>query len=215
MDRYVSIVIPILTLILGWFLNEAHARFQRRSEDKQNIGRALVELLDIRHRLNSLLAVPDLLTPLSGISAEQLQPIVAIAMQRFYPATVNVHEIYERGVAAVSRYDPLLAYRLRSKDAVHQVLGQFFAFQDPTIFRDPNRLRDWGALIRKLAQSVIPLLEEACVLLAKEHGWTTVRAVRKTLRSIPDSAPLDDLVKFVRAQLEGLNVEQGRSTSAE
>jgi len=48
---------PVLSLILGWLLNELGQLFRLRREERKAFGRAIADLLEIRHELKAFSVV--------------------------------------------------------------------------------------------------------------------------------------------------------------
>lgn len=175
--------LPIATLVigalLGWILNQLGQWFVSRRERRRAVARVLSDLLEIRHRL---LAVPRTLEEIS--KHVQLPPqahfVLAAVLGNLLPAG-KLAERYNESVNLVASDDPILGFRLRSRDVVFFVLDQLRL----VAASDPAATAAWPELESRLMEQVIPNLEEVIRHPALRHGWRTYFKARRSIRARP------------------------------
>jgi hypothetical protein len=111
---------------------------------------------------------------------------------------------YNDSVTALAGIDPILAYRLRSKDCVGPLLHQLGALAvqapatNPAEAAQREKLLSWLDEVLEKQRYGLPDLAEACLLVARKHGWRTKRATRKTLQR-QDNVPTQEIADAMRA----------------
>jgi len=181
--------LPLVGVGAGWMLNQFGQWFVFRRDERKAIGKALADLLDIRHRLLSMSRVVDMLSQRFGMPTEA-KPYIRAAFEQFFPADAELAKRYSESVALVAATDPVLGYRLRSKDMVSPLLNQLRAIALAT---GPEAGTLFTKLESELMRHIEPQFEELIRLLARRHGWRTwwqVRGVSEKPLEIPE-----DLIK--------------------
>src|ERR1039458_10177399 len=90
-------------LIVGFGLNELSSVIRTSREDRRTIGKALAELLEVRHHLKILpLAIESLKTSLPGPIAAHDEFMLRKCLWFFLPNTEGLQIRYEDAVSAVA-----------------------------------------------------------------------------------------------------------------
>jgi hypothetical protein len=172
MDGITTALISLATLALGWFLNWLARQFQLRRDRRAVIGRALSNLLELRHRIMAVetalgaarkyLTVPDVHVPILRSMFEQL-----------FPEDEQLVARYEGAIDQLSETDPVTAFEFRSKS----FLSEFFTrWRRMAISQGPPP-PELEVIERQLRQFMIPKLNESVIALARLHGRSTRRKV--------------------------------------
>ena len=169
---------PVLTLVLGWALNEVGSLARLRREDRRAAGPVLTDLLDIRHNLLAFDAYSKELAahfPMSAQAQVQLQNLILALM----PDPPNLVERYEQAVSTLARVDPIAAFRLRGQTTIGPALTQLRSLaaskQTDSEF--------WLGLVEpQMLALLMPHLEELILDVAWAHGWTTWWRAQRRLK---------------------------------
>lgn len=187
--------LPLIGVAVGWVLNQLGQWFVFRREERKAIGKALADLLDIRHRLIGMTKAVDALSHRFGIPAEA-KPFMRTVFEQFFPPDADLGKRYNESVALVAAVDPVLGFRLRSQDTVSPMLHQLRAM---ALANGP----EGGLFIAKLESELMshfdPHLERLIRLLAKQHSWVTwwrVDGLLKKPLELPDGF-LDALAEAI------------------
>ncbi|MEN6426348.1 MAG: hypothetical protein ABFE13_13360 [Phycisphaerales bacterium] len=173
----------VATLLIGWSLKELSDKLRLRREERKPFARAIADLLEMRHRLLSVS------TALAEIKKHlPIAPDAEVALRTFFhsvfPQAEDLQRRYNEAVSLVAGVDPILAFRLRSKD-------EFLPFMQRLrpLLTAANSPRPFVVEIDdKLSRSFIEDLEELTMELAKAHGMVSWWRIRKRL-SKPQSLP--------------------------
>jgi hypothetical protein len=176
--------LPLAGVALGWGLNQGGQWLIFRRDERKAIGRALADLLEIRHRL---LAIPKAVEAMSaklGMPTGAQAPM-KVAFGVLFPSDQGLTKRYEEAVNLVAGTNPILAYRLRSQDLIGPFLHQIraLALQD-----GPQSVTMFATVEDHLYRQLTPHLERLIRELAKQHGWRTWRETSRRLTE-PFEAP--------------------------
>jgi hypothetical protein len=165
---------PVLTLVAGWFLNELSYLVRLRREERKPFAKAIADLLEIRHRIRGASAA------IAEVKKHFLVPADAeLAVRRFLQdfilQTEPLRERYNEAVDLIASVDPILAFRLRSKDEFPSYLQKLRPLLD-----NDNQMKAFVTQIEdKLSSAFVDHLEESMMELAKAHGVNTWWRLRK------------------------------------
>jgi len=161
--------LPLAGVAVGWGLNQCGQWFVFRRDERKAIGRALADLLEVRHRLLAIPKALEAMTSRLGMSADAQAPLRVI-FGALFPRDEGLTKRYEESVNLVAGTNPILAYRLRSQDMVGPFLQQLraLAAQD-----GPQSIALFGTVEDHLLRQLNPHLERLIRELAKRHGWRT------------------------------------------
>jgi len=189
----VTMVGTLLGLVAGFGLNELSYFVRARRDDRRTIGKALAELLAVRHLLRSLpLAVEILKRTVPGVIAAHEEVILRRVLRTFIPSPEGMQERYEEAVSAVSAFLPVLAFDLRFRDLVGPFLERLHC---ATPMDDPNAAPFYLRMEDEIVGLAIPKLEELIQELANLHGRRTAKEVRTLL--IKPVEPLQEIEDFL------------------
>lgn len=114
-------VIPLVGVIIGWFLNGISQLLRLRREDRRAIGRALADLMEIRHNLLGVKKISEELIRRFNIPPQD-QIVFRNLLDSILPNLESLHKRYEENVNTIASTEPLLGFRLRSKDSLAPAL---------------------------------------------------------------------------------------------
>jgi len=184
-------VLPVLALVIGWFLKASDQRLARGRRRKRLINIALSELLDIRHHLTTELetfrtAMQQLPSP------DMVRVAVFEELQQFAGRLAPTQSAYAGAVRTIAGFDPLLAFRLRGLAKL------------PSVVQDQTRQAKIAGIDQNLAIATavdfmafsVGQVEEGIRLLAWRRGLLTWVRVRRHLSARMGSIP--DLDRFVQ-----------------
>ncbi len=192
-----TFVISVVTLLVGWLLNEASHRRREISSDKRAISRAIADLLEVRNRTLFLNAYLDEVAKRFKIPNEA-QLIMIALLDNLLPNTESLQKRYNDSIDAVASADPVLGFRLRSKDE----LPNYLKTLRQLVSQDPNSARLYPQFEAQLMDLIKSPMDEAILELAKVHGWRTRRKVKTFLNEpIVDKEQLDQFLSKLQAMV--------------
>jgi len=201
-----DIIESSLLILLGAVLSSIAFLWKTRTERKKLIATALSDLLEIRHYALGCEVVLKEVEAKIAIPAEA-KPILMEVLNSVLPIGDQIHSRYDSAISELSKLDPLLAFRMRSKNSVPNSIHlahQCFA-QAGIKAQAPDALP-------LLQSKIAPLLNDAVEELAKHHSLYTYWRVRRIVRN--DDALPAEFSKFldvVTAQLGDFKKQEGTS----
>lgn len=191
-------VTTIFSVILGAGIAGAGTLWQARIDRKKALAMALADLLETRHRLITFQTMIEELKKHFQVNDEQIS-IIRNLMSQILPQDPDLHERYSKSVRIIAGVDPLLAYRMRSKDMVSDLMDNI------NLMTTQNGIPAQG--ISKFEESlrsfVIPLLDEALLELAQEHSSKLHKDVKKVLNA-PKPPELQQWIEEMKRQIESI-----------
>jgi hypothetical protein len=204
-----EIFIPIGALLIGWFLNEISQYFRRKKEDKKGLARAITELLDIRHqmlarhiiapKIGEKLGLPQNVSRLFG------EQIVKIFLGDF----LNIEELskrYNEAVNTISYVDPILSFRLRSKELMQSLIEKVDKVEENAASNQQISQQDHDKISEMKTEFMkqgLEVLDNTLIELAWLHSWKTWRGVKKLVKRNEDKVLetlLSDLIQKLNLQ---------------
>ena len=170
--------LPLAGVAVGWGLNQCGQWFVFRRDERQPIGRALTDLLEVRHRLLAIPKAVELMAAKLKLPADAHAPLKMV-LGALFPPDEGLAKRYEESVSLVSGMNPILGFRLRSQDVVGPLLQRLrtMAVQDsPQTVTMFSKMEDY--LVRQLSPHLELLIQE----LAWEHGWRTWWKTKERLK---------------------------------
>lgn len=116
-----TIILPLLTGLVGWLLNEVSHRRREVSADRRAISKALADLLEIRHQTVAMKSLFDTLTHRLNLP-QSIWSFIFPFLESFWPNSDGLHKRYNDTVDSVASANPMLGFRLRSKDELTRYL---------------------------------------------------------------------------------------------
>jgi len=204
----------LIGLIVGFGLNELSFVIRSSREDRRTIGKALADLMEIRHHLKTLpLAIESLKASLPGPITAYDELMLRKAIWFFLPNTDGLQKRYEDAVSAVAGEFPMLAFDLRSKDAIGPLIGRLRG----TLPIDPKDAQLWLKIEDEVVRLSIPKLNDLILELAKLHSRETAKDVDGILKK-PFEKPTE-LIQFFgdnfAAAIAAAQASQGNSGAPE
>lgn len=168
--------IPILAVVIGWWLNELSQSLRVRRSARGALGRAIVDLLELRLRL---IAQHYSLPMVSGGRA--VDPVHEAEAKAFLasvlPSMEHLTARYEEAMHTVAEADPALAYDMRSKDQLPQHFERLRSAGKEIGF-PPAAIARMEVFLVKIG---IDDLGDTTLKLARRHSWITWWRVRHRL----------------------------------
>jgi hypothetical protein len=180
-----NLVWPLITLIIGWLLGEAGHRRRELSNDRRAIAKALADLLEVRYQTIGFKAFMDGFAERFKIPKQQI-PIVLNYIKEILPNTDNLQTRYNDAVDAIAAANPILGFRLRSRDEITKYISALrrLSATDPTA---SLAFQDIEAFVLDAAKAP---MDEIILDLAREHGFRTHWKLKRRL-SKPAYDPKD------------------------
>ena len=194
-----EIFISIGALLIGWFLNEISQYFRRKKEDKKGLARAITELLDIRHqmlaryiiapKIGEKLGLPENVSKVFG------EQIVKIFLSEF----LNTEEIsrrYNEAVNTISNVDPILGFRLRSKELIQNLIVKVETVQENVTANNQISEQDLDQISemkKGFLREGLEVLGDTLIELGWLHSWKTWRGLKKIIKRNDDKV-LEELL---------------------
>jgi hypothetical protein len=167
----------------GWLLNEV-GHLRRKSDlQREPLGRALADLLEIRHYLRGVDLMITEVRRRASITREELGQL-RTAIQQFIPKDPGLPSRYDAALIAIAAYRPVLAFRLRSKEHMPTMFTTIRTLLPSDVAS--SEAQDY--LDTFLDELGIGTLNEAIIDVAWEHGLDTWWSIRRRLKK-PDTLP--------------------------
>jgi hypothetical protein len=170
--------LPLAGVAVGWGLNQCGQWFVFRRDERKVIGRALTDLLEVRHRLLAIPKAVELMTVKLNLPADANAPL-KMALGALFPPDERLANRYDESVSLVSGLNPILGFRLRSQDIVGPLLQRLraVALQD-----NPQNVAMFSKMEDHLIHHLSPHLELLILELAWGHGWRTWWRTRERMK---------------------------------
>ena len=172
----IEIILPIITLIIGLFLNELSYIFRSSRENKKEIGLVISFLLDIRHQLNALKIISNELKKYIPNTPE-LEIQIRNILGNFFPQSDDFNVKFNESINAVSKFNPLLGFRLRSKD---QFIPTMQKLRNLSL-TDKSSTLLYNEMDNILSLKYVETIEEMLIELSKVHSIKTWFLIKKNL----------------------------------
>jgi hypothetical protein len=192
--EWMGVLVPIASLIAGWFLNEMSKKFQSSRERKALIGRALSNLLELHHQIRTVETSFQFLVNRFALPAEAEADVRQLLQQIIQQSDPYVAR-YEEAVSQLSENDPITAFRLNTSAQIPRFLTLMRTMVSVDGAPDENTL-----LAEKHLRGIfVPLLERAIMELAQLHGRSTHKQVQQKLAA-PTEFPEELNLLFQKLQ---------------
>jgi len=223
--------ISLLGIVLSALMGSYGYLYKAKAEQKRNSRRVLYVLLEIRLSILKSLIKPEtakdkyleyLISRIKSLGAdvnsadmpenftiaieEHIGNVIQASMKDIESELKNE---YEEALSAMAPENPVLAYSLRSKEAIEQVLGHTESYLDTTrknlsdldaeawVLKALNKILDETK--QQVEVDIIQMLNEDVKKLATVCGATERKAVKKIIEkqsSIHNFLNFDDLDRF-------------------
>jgi hypothetical protein len=172
-----SFLLAVGSVALGWLLSELSQVLRARGERKRALGRALTELLELRHYLRAIDVVFSEIRKRWPIPASELHKGLQY-FDRVLPPDPGLPSRLDRAISDIAAIHPLLAFSLRSKERIPFFLARLRAVRLPQL-ADNATLVEIDQLVRT---SVTGALEASIRSLAWRRGILSWLSIRRHLR---------------------------------
>jgi hypothetical protein len=199
-----QIIAPLVGVIVGGVITGLGGHLRARKERKRVIGMALAELLEVRHKLIANERVIKELMSFGEVGLGAI-PSLRTQFESFFPVDAQLDERYNTAISLLAGIDPVLAFKMRSKNDLPRFLSQLRSKAANEKF-DLEVLESLEILLRR---TLTPNITKAVQQLARRHSIETAYKVKNLLKQSEQSLPED--VQFF-GQLKQLLVD---STVAE
>jgi hypothetical protein len=198
----------LLGTVVGWGLNQWSQLVSLKRDRRKALGRTLSDLLEIRHLV---LALPRAMKLLSSIVP--LPPEAELHVKTFFsdwliPTGDNLAKRYDESVSVMAETNPVLSFRLRSKDLFLPWLDQLRRL---TI---QHGGKDAAAIMMEIESSITAeyrkVLEELIGDVACRYRWRTGAEVKKLLARPELELPAGIEEKLKETLLRAQNSQQGK-----
>lgn len=183
-------------LIIGWGLSTLTHYFLSREERRKAISRALSDLFEIRHQFvgfERIMAEFKKIIPAEIMTADaeiQFRASLAQQLPNLFPQwqtmSQQLSERFNESVTLIAAIDPILGYRLRSKDLVQQVTG----FLNSIFAQNAQAAELWGEMNQVISESLTKELDTYIRDLAWKLGpltrWRVANVLTKE-QDVPDA----------------------------
>lgn len=184
-----SIILSLLALFVGWLLNEVSHRWRKASIYRRAISKALADLLEIRHQIKTMEHIFHILNHRLKLPQSNWASIYPF-IENIWPDSNDIHKRYNDAVNLISSVNPILGFRLRSKDELTPLLKRS---RQQLLSQDPSAATVWPQFESTLIDWVKPHLDEMILELAKAHGWRTWWKIREDLKRPEDQKKMDEI----------------------
>lgn len=186
MFESLSIWLPALIGgIVGLLVGQLSQWFALRRQHKDAIGKALSDVLEIRHQMLGIPLVIEYLTKGFSIPPES-QGQLRVALDRVLPTDTDLSTRFGEAVTLVAARNPLLAFRLRSKDTAQPLLSTVRAL---AVAAGPSSAAAMTTIEARLLKELSSHFDELVKELSFRHGFLTWYRARRLLKrgvSIPE-----------------------------
>lgn len=207
-NEYILALATLVSIIIGWFLNELSYHFRARGEKEKQLKEVLFNLLEIWYLIKFIdvdfikAAIEIYISRLNDKFPEiqnnkevanMLEPLLHQMLQELVPPIVpqNIEKMKERyqcTIDSLSKVDPLMAYRLSNNPEIYNYLSSLddrlekmksvITNLDMTV--DKNKLASITTFKSIIAKKMISILEEdISAISAKIDILTWIRTKRK------------------------------------
>jgi len=201
-----------VALVIGWFLSAINPYISERRERRKVIARALAELMEIRHRLGVVENAMDMVGKVVNIPPEaEMQ--VRVAFQTVFTKLQQVGQQYAESVTLVKSIDPVLGFKLQSKDELQPILNNVFALVAQA--NDPKAAAVWKSINLVILKEAESDLNELIKKLAlKRSIWTRWRVNKMLAQNRPLPKGADAILEILRAEAAKQATAPQESTKA-
>jgi hypothetical protein len=176
--KYFVTILPVLTLIAGWFLNEISQYIRIRHDTRKALSRSLAVLLEVRTQMLFLDHYTKHIITEFGIP-EKASSEMKLVFQCFLPDTTKLVEHHEQAVLEISASNPLLGFRLFSAANIAHYFHQCRAL----LVSDTDAMKCSEVFEKQIVSPAADVLKVAILELAWKLGVTTWLQTKRLLMS--------------------------------
>lgn len=184
MEEIMKVVGPLLGVVLGAVISGIGVLWKARQERKKAIGVALADLLEIRHRVYGVENIIRFMSDQHKMSPDW-SPAIREVVDKAMPLDEKIATRFDDAISLLAGVDPILAFSLRSKEVLPQILRKFRG----EMLASGSGAAEYGALESALLHATKPALDDAVMVLAENYSWSTGRRVREILAQRSELPP--------------------------
>ncbi|WP_285412931.1 hypothetical protein [Variovorax sp. efr-133-TYG-130] len=197
----IQVLAPLAGVVLGSALTGVSTYFKDKKERRRIIAVALADLLEVRHHLVSKEMVVSAIRSKAGIQPGWLTQLRS-AIDAMAPLDTGIHQRYDAAISLLAGVDPVLAFKMRSKNLVPSILSKI---RTQTPEGADSALLDLAEV--DLIGAVAPTLDLALLTLSRKHSFSTARQVGSI---IARSTVLPPEVTKLLSYIDGANPSSPR-----
>ncbi|CAG5086026.1 hypothetical protein [Parvicella tangerina] len=191
-----AVIISLVGIAFGWFLNSMGKWFNRRKESQQIKNHALFTLLEINYNfmlLNDDSRIELALTKMEKFVPEAEREEMREFMKPFYSQILNksiseqvkadlekVEETYSNAVQELSKIDPVRAYRLHGKSNIFRAFDAIDSYFESIEVEFPMNEEDLEEL-DNVQDSVTELVEPEILKAAIDDLQDEIKGLSKSI----------------------------------
>jgi hypothetical protein len=195
-----QVVAPLLGVVVGGMLTGITAYLRDRKERKRVIALALADLLEVRHRMVTFEILLKEISNIANVQQEQM-PQIRQMLDSVVPQDPGLDDRYDAAVSLLAGMDPVLAFAMRSRNALPKMLALARALATEHAI-DPGAFARIEVFLRT---QMTPHLNSAVEQLARSHSIFTAHQVKRLIKKSESTpaAAAEFFEQFSRAaQLE-------------
>jgi hypothetical protein len=168
----------------GLASGELSRRLAAREARKKHLRGLLCDLLELRHDLIGMREIPKAFEIFPQYKDMLVVALPAILEMVAKPA--KLHEHYESAIVELAALDPLLAFKLRSKNLAIAILGMLSKLAQ----QNPVGIPIAAQVFNILGDAGTSALDESIIRVSKELGWRIKRDTQAVLDRKPEMPEL-------------------------
>lgn len=185
--------ISIVSIIIGWILNEFGFFFRAKREDRRQIGLMISYLLEIRNELKAITTIGSEIKKLGPIPPE-LEPMLKNMIRKLIPFSSNFTKQYEEAVNQISTANPILGFQLRNKTEFTAYIDKFRTIVPEEVGPIVNNIET------NVSKELIISLGEIIIELSNYHGLKTKLKIKAFLKK-PDLSS-EDFKEYINKMIK-------------
>jgi hypothetical protein len=172
-----SIILPIVTLVLGWLLNELSRYFVFNYEMHGAIGKTVLNLLEIRNKLKNIQFYSQYITKTLNLPVEA--PEMRLLYKKIFPSNEELYQNIQQSIISIASSNPVLAYQLKENITGLSVFDKVFLLIEGN--EEGDRL--FANFLASMEYQTLPLIDDSLLQLAKKHGLITYLKTKHQLNT--------------------------------
>jgi hypothetical protein len=172
----IGALIGVAGTAFGVLLTQFGQWFVFRREQRQTMARAIYVMLQIRGKIRMVPEAVRILGKTITIPATT-QVVLIAAFDNFFPADEGFVAEFEKSIASLAEYDPVLAARMRSKNQAVSLLRKL----RPMIVANPTAAALWSTIEGQIMSHGLPRFDDAILELGRLHGRGMLKKVEADL----------------------------------
>lgn len=182
-----EIIIPVISLLIGWSLREVSDLIKKYKSRKEEVNKALADLLEINASLTRYKKVLKAFQAQLEQDESQLNPVREVILEA--DILDEISNNFKNTVENISTFDPILAYQLRSNVNIGVTLQKVTNVSNKS---DRTGRKVLTQIESEFIKSAKKGLNDAILILASKSN-----ANKKEIEQILQSKPLSNDSKAI------------------